>query len=123
MPPLYKSLRFWTLVAGLAAFVAHYYAPTFPLNEAGILALVLFILGLIGVVPEVRLIGLRASLVTTRIVDSLAFWQLVAALAYFVLRYFAPNLPLDETAILAVIVFILSLFGVTPELRSRGLIL
>lgn len=123
MPPIYKSIRFWTLVVGVVAFPARYYLPTFPLDDAGILALIVFILGLIGVVPEVRLIGLRASVITTRIVDSLAFWQLVAALAYFTLNYFAPDLPLDEVAILAVIVLVLSLFGITPELRARGLIL
>jgi len=123
MPPIYQSLQFWTLVAGLAAFTARYFFPEFPLDAVSILALLLFVLGLVGVTPQVRARGLRVSLSTTAVYNSLAFWQLVAGLVFFVLRYFAPSLPLDEPTILAVILFILAALGVVPELRAKGKIL
>lgn len=46
---IYKSLTFWTLLVGLVLFVVTFYAPTFPLTAQNVLALVLFVLGLIGV--------------------------------------------------------------------------
>ncbi len=122
MIPIVYSLQFWTLVAGLLAFTARYYFPSFPLDEAGILALLLFALGLIGIVPQFRLYGARVALTTTVLYNSLPFWQLVAGLAAFVLHYFVPDFPFDEVLILAAIVFVLGLFGITPELRQRGLI-
>lgn len=121
MPPIFSSRNFWVLAAGLLVFVGRYYFPAFPLDEAGALAVILFALGLIGVVPQARLYGARASFTTAVIYNSLAFWQLVAGLLYFVLRYLAPAFPLDETAVLAFVVFVLGLFGITPELRQRGL--
>jgi len=117
---IYKSLTFWTLVAGLLAFVAKYFFPAFPLDTAGILALILFVLGLIGVVPAVRALGFRGA-VAGGIVNSLAFWQLVAGLLFFVVRFLAPDFPLDQGVILGVILFILGWFGIKPELRARGL--
>jgi len=116
---IYQSLTFWTLVAGLAAFVARFYFPEFPLDEVSILAAILFVLGLIGVVPTFRAQRLAAF---PPIFNSLAFWQLVAGLAAFVFHFFAPEFPLDEVAIMAVILFVLSYFGITPELRLRGLL-
>lgn len=115
---IFKSLTFWTLVAGLLAFVAKFFFPAFPLDAAGILALVLFLLGLIGVVPSIRARGA----LTVSIANSLAFWQLVAGLLYFVFKFFAPGLPVDETVVLGVIIFILGYFNVHPELRARGLL-
>lgn len=118
---IFKSLTFWTLIAGLLAFVAKFYFPTFPLDAAGILAAILFVLGLIGVVPAFRAMGVRGA-VAGGIVNSLAFWQLIAGLLFFVLRFFAPSFPFDQGVILGVIVFILGWFGVKPELRARGLL-
>jgi hypothetical protein len=123
MPPIFSSLQFWTLIAGLAAFTARYYFPTFPLDEAGIFAAFLFVLGLIGVVPSVRARGFKLSFSTTALYNSLQFWQLVAGLVFFVLHYFAPSLPLDEPIILAVILSVLAALGIVPELRARGLML
>lgn len=117
--PIYKSLTFWTLLAGLAAFVARFYVPAFPLSEANILALVLVVLGLIGVVPTLQVRGVRGAL-ASGIITVLAFWQLVAGLVWFVLSYFAPALPFSTETILGVILFILSLFNIRPELRLRA---
>jgi hypothetical protein len=115
---IYKSLTFWTLIAGLAAFVAHWYFPAFPFDEVTILAAILFVLGLIGVVPAFRA---HRSL-TPPIVNSLAFWQLVAGVVVFVLHFFASNFPFDQAAIMAFVLFVLGFFGIHPELRARGLI-
>lgn len=118
-PPIYKSLIFWTLLAGLAAFVARFYYPQFPFSEANILALVLFALGLIGVVPTLQAHGLRGAL-AGGIVNVLAFWQLVAGLLIFVITYFAPTFPFSTETVLGVILFVLSFFGIRPELRMRA---
>src|SRR5690606_1877678 len=90
VPMIFNSLTFWTLLVGLIAFVINYYSPTFPLGEASILALVLFVLGLIGITPTLQARGARA-LVSPPIVNSLAFWQMVAGLVAFILYFFAPD--------------------------------
>lgn len=115
---IFRSLTFWTLAAGLLAFVAKWYFPTFPFDEVTILAAILFVLGLINVVPQLR--AQRA--LTAPIVNSLAFWQLVAGFVVFILHFFAPNFPFDQLAILAFILFVLGFFGIHPELRARGLL-
>ena len=115
---IYKSLTFWTLVAGLAAFVARFYFPAFPLDNVSILSLILFVLGLLGVVPALRALGLAAF---PPLFNSLAFWQLVAGFVAFVLHFFAPDLPFDQAAILTLLLFVLGFFGIDPELRARGL--
>lgn len=123
VPPIFSSLQFWTLLVGVIAYVAKFYFPELPLDNQSILALVLFVLGLVGVTPQVRRLGLRPSLTTTAVYNSLAFWQLVAGLVAFVVTYFAPQFPFDQDAIFAAIVFVLGLLGVVPELRERHLIL
>jgi hypothetical protein len=111
-----KSLTFWTLVAGVLAFVAKFLFPAFPLDSTGILAVILFFLGLFGIVPAVR-----GVLPFGDLLKSLPFWGLVVGLIAFVLHYFVPTFPMDNTAILAVVLFILACFGIKPELRLRGI--
>lgn len=117
---IFNSLTFWTLLVGLLGFVLRWYLPAFPLDEVSILALVLFALGLIGIVPTVRSNGFRA-LGSVPVVNSLAFWQLVAGFVAFVIHFFAPAFPFSNETILAVILFVLGYVGITPELRARGL--
>jgi len=117
--PIFKSLTFWTLLVGLVACVVRFYQPEFPLSEVNILALVLFALGLIGVTPTFKLTGFRGAL-TGGIVNVLAFWQLVAGFVIFVITYFAPTFPFTTETILGVILFVLSFFGIKPELRAKG---
>jgi hypothetical protein len=117
--PIFKSLMFWTLLVGLIAFVVKFYQPEFPLSEANILALVLFGLGLVGVIPTFRAYGFRSAF-ATGIVNVLAFWQLVAGFVIFVITYFAPTFPFTTETILGVILFVLSFFGIMPELRAKG---
>lgn len=118
---IFQSLTFWTLLVGLLAFVLRYYFPAFPLDEVSILALVLFVLGLIGITPTLRSRGLRA-LATPPVINSLAFWQIVAGFVAFVLHFFAPSFPFGTEAILAVILFVLAAIGIKPELRARGVL-
>ena len=115
---IFQSLTFWTLVVGLLAFVVRFFFPTFPLDEATILSAVLFVLGLIGVYPQIRAQGA----LTTSIIHSLAFWQLVAGLVTFILHFFAPSFPFDQAVILAFFLFVLGYFNIHPELRLRGLL-
>jgi len=56
--PIYKSKIFWTLIAGVAAFVAKFYAPEFPFSEVEILAVIIFVLNLFKIEPELRARGL-----------------------------------------------------------------
>lgn len=118
---IFKSLTFWTLLVGLGMFIATFYAPTFPLSAANVLALVLFVLGLFGVAPTFRVKGFRAAL-SGGIANSLAFWQLVAGFIAFVITFFAPTFPFGSDVIVGVIVFVLSFFGIKPELKARGLL-
>ena len=54
MPPVHKSIQFWTLIAGLLAFIAANYVPNFPLSKEVILQVVVYVLGLVGIVPELK---------------------------------------------------------------------
>ena len=112
-----QSLAFWTLVAGALAYLAKFFLPSFPLDTAGILAVILFVLGLIGVVPQVRLMGATFK----DLLKSMAFWQIIAGLVWFVAHYYFPTFPLDEVGVLAFVIFILGMFQIDPELRVRGL--
>jgi len=114
--PIYKSYTFWALIAGLLAFVAKFFYSAFPLDEAQILATLLFILGLTGIVP-----AFRAGVRGVSLVNSLAFWELVAGLLAFAVHYFAPQFPFEAGSILVLITFILGSIGITPELKVRGL--
>lgn len=116
-----SKLQFWTLVVALVTYVAKYFYPELPLTEADILAGVLFLLGLIGVVPSVRGIRNKAGYTITDLFRSLAFWTLVAGLLGFVVRFFAPEFPYSDGIILSVIVWILTKIGINPELRWAGL--
>ena len=55
------------------------------------------------------------------IIKSLKFWTLVAGFLAFVIGFYSPNFPFDEVAILSAILFLLSLFGIVPEVRHLGL--
>ena len=116
-------LQFWTLAVALITYVAKYYYPDLPITEADILAGVLFLLGLIGVVPTVQ--GIRGKTVGADISDlwtSLAFWTLVAGLIGFVVHFFAPDFPYTNTVILAVIIWVLNQIGINPQLQYRGFV-
>lgn len=117
---IHRSMTFWALLAGLLAFVARFYFPAFPLDQVSILNLILFALGLVGIIPTLRAHGLRGVL-AAGILYSLPFWQLICGLLGFVIHFFAPAFPFDNTVILAFFLFVLGYFGIHPELRARGL--
>jgi hypothetical protein len=115
-----NSLTFWTMVAGLLAFVAKFFLPSFPLGNAEVLSLILFLLGLFGVVPEARLMAARMGVSVADLLKSKAFWEMVAGLVAFVILFYFPTFPLDANGILGILLFILALFGITPELKLRA---
>ncbi len=55
------------------------------------------------------------------LVKSRVFWTLVAGLLIYIIKVFYPQFPLDQDGILALVIFVLGLFGITPELKARGL--
>jgi uncharacterized membrane protein YqjE len=55
---LANSMAFWTLLVGLVVFVVKFFWPAFPLSESFIMTVVLFVLGLFGIVPALRSRGL-----------------------------------------------------------------
>lgn len=116
--PIFKSLTFLTLIAGLLAFVVKFYQPSFPLDSGQLLAAILFFLGLFGVITAFRA---RRSL-TPDIVGSLPFWQLIAGLLIFIFKFFAPAFPFDQDTVLKIVLFVLGWFQINPELYSRGLL-
>lgn len=116
-----NSLAFWTAVVALLSFVLKFFWPDFPFDNEQVLAAILFLLGLVGIYPQFmqrRLLGLTFG----DLVKSKAFWTLVAGLGAFVVHFYSPDFPLDEAAILALIVYVLAQFGVVPELRQRGIL-
>lgn len=117
MQMIFNSLTFWTLLAGILAFVAKFFFPAFPLGSAEVLALVLFFLGLVNVVPQAR----RQRATFGDLLKSMAFWQMIAGFLSFIALYFFPQFPLDSNGVLGIVLFILALFGINPELRLRGL--
>jgi len=56
------------------------------------------------------------------VLQSRVFWAMVAALLAYVAKLLIPSFPLDEAQILGIVLFVLGLFNIYPELRSRGLI-
>lgn len=111
------------MLVGLLAYVVKFFLPDFPLDATAILAGVLFLLGLIGIVPTIR--GIRLSkygATWTDLFKQLAFWTLVAGILGFVIRYYKPDFPYNDAVILAVIVFLLNKVGIVPQLRLMGFI-
>lgn len=52
------------------------------------------------------------------IIGSKAFWMALIAVVLFVIKFFFPTFPFDAVAIYSVVVFVLSFFGVVPQLRA-----
>jgi uncharacterized membrane protein HdeD (DUF308 family) len=119
-----SSLAFWTLVAGFLGFVVKFLFPAFPFGADQILAAIMFILGAIGIVPTARLHAAIANRAVNfgDLLKSLQFWSLLAGLISFVVHFYSPTFPFVEAEILALIVYVLSLFDVTPQLRAYNLL-
>jgi di/tricarboxylate transporter len=54
-------------------------------------------------------------------VKSLAFWKAAAYVVAALVAYFFPTYQLTDVMVLALVLSVLQLMGVTPELRARGL--
>jgi len=117
-----NSLAFWVLVAGLVAFVVKFFVPAFPFDAEQILAMLLFVLGLLGFYPQARLAFTSNMLTVVDLFKSLAFWVMVVGIVEFVVHYYWPDFPLDQANLLALVLFVLYQFGIVPELRGLGLL-
>lgn len=53
---LIKSLKFWTLVVALGAFILQAYFPDIPVTEDTLLKIVLLVLGFFHIQPEVKML-------------------------------------------------------------------
>ena len=51
----WKTRTFWVMVVGLLLYIVKQYFPNFPISEEMLLDVVVFVLGLFGVVLESRL--------------------------------------------------------------------
>ena len=58
MIPFYKSKVFWTLVAGVLAFVVKSLVPSLEITDVQILAALVVILNSFNITPELRARGL-----------------------------------------------------------------
>ncbi len=118
---IFNSLNFWTLVIGLIYFVAKFFFPAFPLNPDQMLALLLAALGGIGIYPRVKAAIRGIAPVTINdLIRNKEFWFLLTGVIYFIVKFYVPAFPLTDVVLLAVVLFVLSLFGINPELRARG---
>lgn len=114
-----------TIVAGLilAALKAVY--PTIPLTEEQIVMVVTFLLGLFGVVVQVRNRAKVRQLDPNGgnvILTSKAFWVMVAGLISFVVMAYFPDFPMANFDIAALLLWVLAQFGINPQLRAQGLL-
>lgn len=115
-----NSLQFVSLVVSLIFFAIKYFNPAFPLTYDQLLGYALFLLGLVGIVPQVWTGARRAALAAAGGVwMSLSFWTAVSGVISIALLYYFPTFPLDQAALLGLIVFILARFGIVPEVRAR----
>lgn len=104
------------VIAGLIGAVLRQLFPGFPLSDDQIFMVVVFLLGLVGVVVQARF---RHSLTgADGWLHSKALWLAVAAVANIVLHSYLPNFPLLEADIAGLIFFVLAEFGVNPEVRA-----
>lgn len=112
-----NNLQFWTLLAGFLAFVAKFFWPELPLDATLILSVIMVALAAFGIYPKFRYAYARVTM--GDLVNSLEFWTLLAGLAGFVIYYYAPDFPFEEGALLATILYILKLFGISPSVLER----
>jgi len=110
---IHKSAAFWTLVAGLVAYLAKFFYQDFPLDQSMILSGILFLLGLIGIYPQVRFGLLRPTF--KDLLSSLPFLSLVAGISDFVLHFYFPTWPFSDAVVLALFVFALGFFHIIPS--------
>ncbi len=114
-------LQILTALAAIIGMFLREQVPWFPFTDAQILAAMLFLLGLIGVVPQVWIMlkyKLKRGLTGTEgWLKSKALWEMVAGIASIILLAYFPNLPITPAMILAFILFALNQAGINPEIK------
>lgn len=110
------TLQILTAIAGLVAMFLKTVWPTFPLDDVQILALFMFLLGLIGVVPQ--LMFRRGLTGTDGWLRSKAFWLALVGAANIALHAYLPDFPLVAADLAALVFWVLSLNGIVPEVKA-----
>lgn len=106
-------------VVAVVGMILRALVPGFPLTDQQIYFIVVTLLGLIGVVVQLRYGLLRGLTGTDGWLRSKAFWLLVAGLANIVIKAYVPNFPLTEADVAALIFWVLLQFGIIPEVRAK----
>ena len=118
-------LQIVTVIAGLILAALKQFFPTIPVSEEQIVFIIVTLLGLFGVVVQLRA---RAQIRKLNpdggnvILNSKAFWVMVAGLISFVVMAFFPDFPMVNLDIAALLLWVLAQFGMNPQLRAQGLL-
>ena len=120
--PFYKSYQFWTMIAAFVAFLVKYFYPAIPVTAPQILTACLLVLGFFGITVAPTLSHLALPTNVTSLLSNMNFWVMLTGIVSFIAYSFYPNFPLNSTSLLAVVLLILTFFGIKPELVYRGLI-
>jgi hypothetical protein len=118
-------LQIVTVIAGIILAALKQLYPTIPITEEQIALAITFLLGLFGVVVQFRARTKIRSLNPDGgnvILNSKAFWVMVAGLLSFVVMAFFPDFPIVNLDIAALLLWVLAQFGINPQLRAQGLL-
>lgn len=118
-------LQIVTVIAGILYSVLKVLFPNLPLTTDQIVFVIVTLLGLFGVVVQLR----NQSAIRkfdpnggNVILTSKAFWIMVAGLVSFVLTSYFPDFPVATVDIAGLLLWVLAQFGINPQLRSQGLL-
>lgn len=113
-----------TIVAGLLLAALKAFFPTIPLTEEQIVLVVTFLLGLFGIVVQVRARAKLRQLDPNGgnvILNSKAFWLLIASVLSLVVTSFFPDFPIAQVDIAGVLLWLVAQAGLNPQFRAQGL--
>ncbi len=118
-------LQIVTVVAGLIAFVAKILYPAFPLTTDQIVLIITTLLGLFGVVVQLRNQAKIRKLDSNGgnvVLNSKAFWLMVASIVSLVVTSYFPDFPIAQVDVGTVLLWLVTQVGLNPQLRAQGLI-
>ncbi len=118
-------LQIVTIIAGLVLAALKAFFPTIPLSEEQIVLLITFLLGLFGVVVQLRNRAQLRKLDPNGgnvILNSKAFWLLIASVLSLVVTSFFPDFPIAQVDISGVLLWLVTQAGLNPQFRAQGLL-
>lgn len=112
-------LQIVTALVGVLCFFLRMVWPAFPLDNQTVLTIVIGILGLLGVIVQIRYRGARLfSLAADSWLRSRAFWIAIGAAINIVMHAYWPEFPLVESDLVVILCWIVAQFGINPEARA-----